>query len=48
MCSCPIGALRPGQAERPRPFAEGGHSPRESGDGDGAAVSDWCRGPATG
>lgn len=40
------GQVQPGQAERPRPLPEGGHSDRESGDGDGAPVSDWGWGPA--
>lgn len=46
--TCVAGSLRPGQVERSRSFAEGRHSDRESGDGDGALVSYWSRGPATG
>lgn len=46
--TCPAGSLRPGQAERSRSFTEGRHSDRESGDGDGALVPHWSRGPATG
>lgn len=41
------GKVHPGQAECPWPLPEGGHSDRESGDGDGASVSDWGWRPAS-
>lgn len=45
---CAAGSLHPGQVECARSLAEGRHSDRESGDGDGALVSHWGGGPTTG
>lgn len=48
MSALSSGTVCPGKAQCARPLTEGGHGHRESGDGDGAAVSHRCGGPAAG